>query len=295
MAGRDLWVITGLSGAGRTTALRALEDLGYFCVDNLPASLIGNLLELLDTEERHDPVAVGVDIRRGKELTHAPEALDQLEKSGVTLRVLFLDCASDVLLRRFSETRRPHHLAADANVAKAIEEERQVISGLRARAERIIDTSNLSVHELKRAVYSYVSRYDAKDDTPKLKHGLQVRVVSFGFKYGMPAHADLVFDVRYLPNPYFIPELKHKTGLDKEVFDYVLEQPDAQTFLQGHLLPMLENLLPRYREEGRAYLTVAIGCTGGKHRSVTLSIALFEAIEKLGYEVSCAHRDVERH
>ncbi len=277
-------VVTGLSGAGRSTALRVLEDLGYYCVDNLPPSLAPALIELVERAEV-ERVGLGVDVRSGAFLEGAEEAMSRIEGAGHDLEVIFLDCADAVLVRRFSETRRPHRLAEGGDILEAIGRERERLSSLRHHAGHVFDTTRMSVHDLRRALVEYVGKSGAE-------RSMEVRVVSFGFKYGLPVDADIVFDLRYLANPHFVPELRPMAGTDGAVSAYVLETPEAKEFL-ADVLPMLAHSLPRYEKEGKAYLTIAVGCTGGRHRSVALAEALGE---RLGgnREIIVHHRDVER-
>lgn len=284
MASLHVVVVTGLSGAGRSTALRVLEDLGYYCVDNLPPALAPALIELVERGETMR-VGLGVDVRSGSFLEGAEEAIERIEGAGHDVEVIFFDCADDVLVRRFSETRRPHRLAEGGDILGGIGREREQLSSLRHHAGHVFDTTRMSVHDLRRALVDYVGRSGAE-------RSMEVRVVSFGFKYGLPVDADLVFDLRYMPNPHFVPELRPLAGTDEAVSRYVLETPEAKEFLSD-VLPMLEHSLPRYEQEGKAYLTIAVGCTGGRHRSVALAEALHE---RLGAdrEVTIHHRDVER-
>jgi len=281
----QVFVVTGLSGAGRSTALRVLEDAGIFCVDNLPPTLALDLLGLAASERELERVGLGIDVRTGAFLSGAEEALSALEESGHEVRVIFLDCADEVLVRRFSETRRPHALAPAGDLHAAISKERERLSGLRDRADVVIDTTNFSVHDLRRHLIEYVGR-DVEQPS------MVVRLVSFGFKYGIPIHADLVFDLRFLPNPHFVEDLRPKTGLDPDVASYVLSAPETQDLL-GHLRPLLDYTIPQYAREGKAYLTVALGCTGGRHRSVALAE---ELARQLGgdHQIVVTHRDAER-
>jgi UPF0042 nucleotide-binding protein len=281
-------VITGLSGAGRSSALRVLEDAGFFCVDNLPPGLAPDLLSLVGREGKGDVferVGLGIDVRTGAFLSGAEETIAELEAAGHHVQVIFLDCADEVLVRRFSETRRPHALARAGDLQGAITGERERLAGLRARADIVIDTTDFTVHDLRHQLVDYIGR---DPDRPSMV----VRVVSFGFKYGVPVHADLVFDLRFLPNPHFVDALRPKTGLDPEVSAYVMEAPESQELLR-HLRPLLDYVLPQYAREGKAYLTVALGCTGGRHRSVAMAE---EIGRQLGseHEVVVAHRDAQR-
>ncbi|MEY4579876.1 MAG: hypothetical protein RL701_4579 [Pseudomonadota bacterium] len=280
----QLVVVTGMSGAGRTTALRVLEDLGHFCVDNIPPALIPQLIELLEKGDELPRVALGIDVRTRGFLEGATPALDKLIAGGHHVELLFLESQDDELVRRFSETRRSHPLAPGGNLLAAIQRERERVSPLRARAGLIIDTTHLSVHDLRRNLVDYLARGGARAR-------MITRVVSFGFKYGLPVDADLVFDLRYLPNPHFVPELRPFTGLDAAVSRFVFEAPDARELL-GDLTELLRKLLPRYEREGKAYLTICIGCTGGKHRSVAMAEALAAALRSSG-DVVVEHRDIQ--
>lgn len=278
-------VVTGLSGAGRSTALRVLEDAGFFCVDNLPPALAPELLGMAGQEGKLGRVGLGIDVRTGGFLSRAEETLSELERAGHLVQVIFLDCADDVLVRRFSETRRPHALARTGDLHEAIVRERERLAGLRARADIVIDTTDFSVHDLRHHLIEYIGR-DA------WRPSMVVRLVSFGFKYGVPVHADLVFDLRFLPNPHFVDALRPKTGMDPEVSAYVLEADETQELLR-RLRSLLDFALPHYAREGKAYLTVALGCTGGRHRSVALAEELARQLGE-GYEVVVSHRDVGR-
>lgn len=277
-------IVTGLSGAGRSTALRVLEDIGFYCVDNLPPSLSPELLTSVAGASLQR-VGFGVDVRTGEFLAGAEPALAAIEAGGHRVEVIFLDCADEVLVRRFSETRRPHALAPSGDVLAGIQAERQRLSWLRSRADHVIDTTKLTVHDLRRQLVDHIARGEDR-------RGMIVRLVSFGFKYGLPVDADLVFDLRYLPNPYFVPELKPLSGKDAAVASHVLEAPQTQAFV-GHLLPLLQYLLPNYAAEGKAYLTIALGCTGGRHRSVALAEHLATKLRHT-HEVTVAHRDVDQ-
>jgi UPF0042 nucleotide-binding protein len=284
MSGRlHIVVVTGMSGAGRTSALRVLEDLGFFCVDNLPPKLAPAVVREIGGELPR--IGFGVDVRTGRFLEGAGPALDELIAMGHDVEVLFLDCADDALVRRYSETRRPHPLAPGGDVMEAISRERERLATLRVRARRVIDTSLLSVHDLKKLLVEQIAQAGEKPP-------MRVRIVSFGFKYGLPVDADLVFDVRYLPNPHFVPELKPLTGLDAPVADYVLAAPETKELLED-VEHLLARTLPRYEREGKAYLTIAIGCTGGRHRSVAIAEALGKAL-RTGRAVNVAHRDAHR-
>jgi UPF0042 nucleotide-binding protein len=274
-----------MSGAGRSTALNAFEDLGFFCVDNLPPSLVGHMLDLVGQGGDIQRVALGMDVRTGAFIEGAEEVLAGLSEVGHDVGVLFLDSTEEALVKRFSETRRTHPMATAGNVLDAVRRERERLGSLRARADLIVDTTDLSVHDLRRVIVDHVARGGAK-------RTMMTRVVSFGFKYGIPVNADLVFDLRYMPNPHFVPELRPRTGQDPEVASFVLETDEARELLEG-LVPLLEKLLPRYQREGKSYLTIAVGCTGGKHRSVAVAEALAERLSS-GRELIVQHRDSER-
>jgi RNase adapter protein RapZ len=280
-------VITGLSGAGKSYAIKSFEDMGFFCVDNLPTTLIPTFADLIarsgQTSRR---VALGVDVREGEYLSHLLDTIRELRARGHAVEVLFLEASEEALVRRYHETRRRHPLAAEGNVLEGIRTERKALSNLREIADRIVDTSGLTVHALKeRLVELYVA--------PKARLGLTTSLVSFGFKHGVPFDADLVFDVRFLPNPHFVPALRALDGRDGRVREFIMKDAEAQEMLD-HLKAFMKFLLPRYEREGKAYLTVAIGCTGGRHRSVTLAEELKRFLDDLGYAPSVVHRDLER-
>ncbi|HET6411759.1 MAG TPA: RNase adapter RapZ, partial [Anaeromyxobacter sp.] len=246
--GVQVVILTGVSGSGKSTALRALEDAGFYCVDNLPIIIVEKLLELSGhTAGEVSRIALGVDAREGRFLADAPRVIRELREKGSEVEVLFLDSSDETLIRRYSETRRRHPLAGEGTVAEGIAAERRALSDLKALADEVIDTTTLNVHELKRLV---TRRFGGGENTR-----LGVTLVSFGFRFGIPTHADLVMDVRFLPNPYFIPELKPFPGTDPRVAEFVLSQPDAKAFLE-RLSELLAFLLPRYRAEGKSYLTI---------------------------------------
>jgi UPF0042 nucleotide-binding protein len=280
-------VVTGLSGAGKSTATKALEDLGFFCIDNLPAMLLPKLLELVShgTSDEVQRLAIVVDAREGRFLDSTPAALEEVRRAGHQLEVVFLDCADDVLIRRFSETRRRHPLSPDGGVQDGISEERRMLSQLRGLADQIIETTRMTVHELRDAI---TARFGGPGQDDKLN----VTLLSFGFRNGIPPASDLVFDVRFLPNPYFVEGLKPHPGTDPRVSQWVLERIPTQEFL-ARLESMLQFLIPQYRAEGKSYLTVGIGCTGGRHRSVVLAEELGRRLtEKHRANVKVTHRDV---
>jgi len=280
-------VITGLSGAGKSNAIKCFEDMGYFCVDNLPTTLIPTFADLTArSTQAMRRVALGVDVREREYLSHLLDALGELRTRGHRVEVLFLEASEEALVRRYSETRRRHPLASDGGVLDGIRTERKALSHVREVADRVLDTSALTVHQLKELL---VELYGAQRARP----GLATSLVSFGFKHGAPYDADLVFDVRFLPNPHFVEALRPLDGRDQRVSDFVLEHPEAQELLR-HLVDFLKFLLPLHEREGKAYLTIAIGCTGGRHRSVVLVEELRRVLEGLGYAPTVAHRDVER-
>jgi len=283
---RRLVILTGLSGSGKTQAIRALEDLGYFCVDNLPVLLIGTLAQLANREEAGlDKIAIVVDIREGGFLAQFPRVYKQLkELPTLDPTLIFLEASHSTLVRRFSETRRPHPLARDRSVSEGINEEREKLNAIRSLADLIVDTSSLTVHEL-RDVFMKMSRDGNK------RTAMVVNLVSFGFKNGVPLDADLVFDVRCLPNPHFVDALRGLTGRDPAVVRYMRRHPATQEFI-NELTAFLRFSLPQYVEEGKSYLTVAIGCTGGRHRSVMIAEALKKALKDVaGVRLRVQHRD----
>lgn len=279
-------VVTGMSGAGKSTALKMLEDMGYFCVDNLPIPLMPKFAEMLSTPDTEiDKVALGIDIRGGQAFKGLEENLSQIGRSGIHYEILFLDAGDDVLVKRYKETRRQHPLGGDGHIDRGIAKEREKIAFLKMQATYILDTSKMLTRELRLELEKiFVEGKDFKN--------LYITVMSFGFKYGIPQDADLVFDVRFLPNPYYIEDLKPKTGNDSEVRDYVMDNDKAREFL-AKLTGMIDFLIPNYILEGKNQLVIAIGCTGGKHRSVTLANALYQFLEpKDNYGVRIEHRDI---
>ena len=280
-------IVTGMSGAGKSTVLKMLEDVGFFCVDNLPVMLIEKFAEIAhDDKLEVDNVAIGVDIRSGQALGEMSVCLETLKKRNFTYEILFLDANEPVLVKRYKETRRAHPLSKNGRINEGIVKEREKIEFLRQRADYIIDTSNLLTRELKREIEKIFVE-------GKQYQNIIITVMSFGFKYGIPTDADLVFDVRFLPNPFYIDELKPLTGNDSPVFDYVMNSDTAKTFL-SKLKDMLDFLIPNYITEGKNQLVIAIGCTGGKHRSVTLTNAIYEKFENSYYGCKKEHRDIEK-
>ena len=281
-----LVIVTGMSGAGKTTALKMLEDMGYFCVDNLPIPLLTRFVEMFsEPEEEVKKIALGIDVRGGQDFSGLQEVLDEMDEKHTDYEILFLDAQDDVLIKRYKETRRQHPLSGSGRVDTGIAKEREKIMFLKMRATYILDTSRMLTRELKlelEKIFVKGERFCS----------LYITVMSFGFKYGIPQDSDLVFDVRFLPNPYYIDELKEKTGNDPEVQDYVMENDKSQIFLEK-LTDMVNFLIPNYILEGKNQLVIAIGCTGGKHRSVTLSNALYQKLDKQeNYGVRIEHRDI---
>jgi UPF0042 nucleotide-binding protein len=283
-AAKQIVVLTGLSGSGKSTAIRALEDTGFFCIDNLPILLLPKLTELAGSGAI-ERLALVVDAREGIFLHEAPRVLEEIRRAGHSVEVVFLDSSDESLQRRFSETRRRHPLSPDASVAEGIRKERLALRDLREMSDQIIDTSALNVHDLKRLVQA---RFSLEPSS-----GPSLSVMSFGYRYGVPPQADMVLDVRFLPNPYFIPELKGFSGLHPQVAEYVLGREDSREFL-SRVEDLCGFLFPRYQREGKAYLTVALGCTGGKHRSVALAHELQRRLSVSGARVQVWDRDVDK-
>jgi RNase adapter protein RapZ len=282
----ELLVITGMSGAGRSTAVKVLEDVGWYVVDNLPPQLISSLVDLTSTAGQDvKRLAVAIDVRGRSFFAAVRSALGELDRRGLGHRLLFLDAVDDTLVRRFESVRRPHPLQGDGRLLDGIVRERELMAELRANAEVVIDTSHLNVHQLAAKVHAAFGE--------AVGPGLRVTVMSFGFKYGLPMDADHVADVRFLPNPFWVPELRPRTGLDAAVRDYVLGQEGAEPFLKSYA-STLAPLLPGYVRENKRYVTVAVGCTGGKHRSVAVAEALAGLLRGPGVHASTVHRDLGR-
>jgi UPF0042 nucleotide-binding protein len=280
-------IVTGMSGSGKSTALRALEDVGFFCVDNLPVVLLPKLLEIqTDAASEISKVALVMDLRERYFLEKYAEIFAKLKEEGHPIEILFLDASDDSLLRRFRETRRAHPLCERGTVMEGIALEREKLSALRAMADKIVDTSSFNVHQLK----DVIQRHFMTSTTEKR---LVINLMSFGFRYGLPPEADIVLDVRFLPNPYFIEELKHLNGEDEKIQEYVMGWEESQTFLRK-MLDMMEFLIPLYEKEGKSNLNVALGCTGGKHRSVVMTTRLARYFSGENYLVNIAHRDIHR-
>lgn len=278
-------IITGMSGAGKSTTLKFLEDAGYYCVDNMPIALITKFADLANTQQSDiTKVAVGVDIRSGESLPELELVLEQFKQKGFPCEILFLEATDEVLVKRYKETRRAHPLAGEDRVDKGISEERKKLEFLKKHAEYILDTSQLLTRELKMEIEKIFVNNEKFNS-------LYVTILSFGFKYGIPSDSDLVFDVRFLPNPYYIPELKALTGNDKEIQDYVMGFDAAGEFL-NKLTDMVNFLIPNYIAEGKNRLVISIGCTGGKHRSVTLANELYKKLLDKDYGIKVEHRDI---
>jgi UPF0042 nucleotide-binding protein len=280
----QILVITGLSGSGKTHVSRALEDIGWFCVDNLPTPLIPRFTDLLRRSQELRRAALVVDMREPDFLKNFPKVFREMKAKGLAASLLFLEADERVLVRRFSETRRPHPLAINQPAIEGIREEREALRFIRKMADLILDTSKYTVHELRDYIREH---YDLRTQASPIV----VSVSSFGYKYGVPAEADLVFDVRFLPNPNFVPKLKRLTGTHPAVVRYMRRQPDTATFL-ARLTSFLRFVIPRYIREGKSYLAIGIGCTGGRHRSVMISEALGRALAGRGHTVRVRHRDV---
>lgn len=288
LARARLVIITGLSGSGKSVVAKCFEDLSYYTVDNLPLPLLRAFLDNpLDLVRGHDRIAVVTDVRAPGFADEFPRLFAEIDRERVEPTLLFLEAADEVLVRRFSETRRPHPLAPDRPVIEGIQRERDLLAELRARADMVFDTSQWSIHEIRNQVYREFATHP--DEEP----GMVVSLVSFGFKYGIPYGTDLLFDVRFLPNPHFVPGLREKTGQDAEVMTYLEQQPDFEE-LTRRLTGLLVYLLPRYRRENRSYLSVAIGCTGGRHRSVAICERLKGALDEEGWPARLIHRDIAR-
>ena len=278
--------MTGMSGGGKSTALKMLEDAGYYCVDNLPVSLVEKFVELVSVPGSEvSKVALGLDVRTDQSFQDVTRVLEQLRAAGYKFEILFMDAEESVLIKRYKETRRIHPLAQQERVEEGVRKERRILENIRRSADYVIDTSNVLTRELKEEldrIFVENQEYNS----------LMVTVMSFGFKHGIPVDADLVLDVRFLPNPFYVEDLKHKTGNDKEVQDYVMGFPEAEEFMEK-LTDMLQFLIPNYVKEGKYRLVIAIGCTGGKHRSVTLANELYKRMKDNGkYGLKLYHRDV---
>ena len=281
-------IVTGMSGSGKRTAMKMLEDVGFYCVDNLPVPLIEKFVDLIATPNSEiNKVALGLDVRADQSFDDAQRILEQLKETGYVFEILFLEASDAVLLKRYKETRRLHPLSPEGRVEEGVQKEREILQGIKQKADYVIDTSNLLTRELKEEIDHIFVRNEEYNS-------LMVNILSFGFKNGIPTDAYLVFVVRFLPNPFYIDELKHKTGNDKEVQDYVMSFSEAGEFLQK-LVDMLDFLIPNYVKEGKHQLVIGIGCTGGKHRSVTLANELYAKMKNHGnYGTKLYHRDIKQ-
>ena len=279
----ELVIITGMSDAGKTVAVQSFEDLGYFCIDNMPPTLLPTFWELVKESGKISRIALVIDLRSRdffKEVDSLIATLDNTQL--VTTRIIFLDSSDSVLVSRYKETRRNHPLAPDGRVSEGIAKERELLMDLRTRAQIIIDTSDISPRQLRERLI--------KDFATKDYQTFHVEVMSFGFKYGVPIDADIIWDVRFLPNPHYIPELRPQTGMDAPVYDYVMKQPETQAFY-SKLIDVIEFCLPGYKKEGKSSVTIAIGCTGGKHRSVAIAERIANHLKTDNYAVNISHRD----
>lgn len=280
-------IVTGMSGAGKSSALKMLEDIGYFCVDNLPVELLDKFAQItLDKTVKIQNVALGIDIRSGEGIKELEQKLQEIKDMGISFEILFLNASNRILLKRYKETRRNHPLSRDGRVEDGIAKEREEMKFLLKKATYVIDTSQLLIRELKEEI-------DRIYVDGEVNERFQIAVVSFGFKFGIPADVDLVFDVRFLPNPYYDLKLRPLTGNDKPIQDFVMKYEEAEEFLDK-LYDMLEFLIPNYIKEGKYNLVIGVGCTGGKHRSVTIANALAKELKKMPYSVKVEHRDITR-
>lgn len=281
-------IVTGMSGGGKRTALKMLEDIGFYCVDNLPVALIGKFVELIaNPGSEVTKVALGIDVRAGQSFDELVDILDDIKKAGYVYDMLFMEASDTVLLKRYKESRRMHPLSPEGRVEEGIHKERAILRPIREISDYVIDTSKLLTRELKEELDRIFIGNEAYNS-------LIISIMSFGFKFGIPADADLVFDVRFLPNPFYIDELKHLTGQDKAVQDYVKSFPETEQFMEK-LTDMIRFLIPNYVKEGKYQLVIAIGCTGGKHRSVTLANELYDRLKDQGeYGLTIGHRDIRQ-
>ncbi len=281
-------IVTGMSGAGKSSVLKMLEDAGYFCVDNLPVPLLPKFAELISSQEHETTplVALGIDIRSGEGLATVNKVLDTIKAFGVNYEILFLDCEDAVLIKRYKETRRQHPLALEGRLEDGIKSERKKMKFLKLKADYIMDTTQMLVRDLK----AEIDKIFVKNEPYQ---NFYVTVLSFGFKYGIPTDADLVFDVRFLPNPYYVEDLRKKTGNEQEVRDFVMNCKEYDMFL-GKLVDLFVFLAPQYIKEGKNQLVIAIGCTGGKHRSVTVANSIYEYLKEKNYSVKIEHRDISK-
>ncbi|MBN2878933.1 MAG: RNase adapter RapZ [Clostridia bacterium] len=284
-----LVVITGMSGAGKSQALNILEDMDYYCIDNMPPMLIEEFVKLYDTYEvkKTSNIAVGVDIRGGEFFYKINDIITSLKKKGIKVDTLFLDADDETLISRYQESRRTHPLSRTGRIKEGIDKEREIMSSIRESSTYVIDTAAISIRELKDRIVSMLS------SSNNGKSGFPINIITFGFKYGMPNDVDMVFDVRFIDNPYYIKELREKTGLDKPVHDYVMDKPEAKVFL-AKLTDMVDYLVPLYIKEGKGRLSIAIGCTGGRHRSVTIAEELSEHLKRTCHRITTNHLNINK-
>ena len=279
---RRIFIITGMSGAGKSQALKIFGDFGFYCVDNLPLALFGSFIDFLKNNDSRQEVALGIDVREGDRLKDLPKLLKEMAAHEFTVKVIFLDASDECLIRRFSETKHRHPI--HKKLAAAIAHERKALSPIRTMADKVVDTSDLKLGELKEKL-SAMLEFKKEGD-------MQISVASFGFKNGILKDCDIVMDVRFLPNPYYIPELRTQTGLDKPVQDYILSFKETHEFIDK-FTDLIQYLIPKYMKEGKSYLTIAIGCTGGQHRSVFMAHEIAQRLSKMGLTASEFHRDIE--
>lgn len=287
MRSRRIVVVTGMSGSGRSAALKAFEDIGYYCVDNLPLPLLPEFIRYARTSEEALRSAIGVDVRERGFAEEFPVRFGALRSAGIEIEMLFLEASDQALVRRYSETRRPHALAKDhPGLIDAIRRERDVLAEVRTLADRIVDTTDYTVHDLRQSVERHYA-------DPSASRPMVVTLVTFGYKFGAPYDIDLLFDLRFLPNPHFVPELRPLTGEDQRVREHVMAGKGSGEFL-SRLMDFLGYLLPRYKQEGKSYLTIGFGCTGGRHRSVSVALTVADLLRAAGHEVNLKHRDIQR-
>jgi len=281
---KNITIISGLSGSGKSTAIAAFEDAGFYCVDNMPVALLPQFIELpLNHSPEISGIVFGMDLRDRGFITAYQNVFQKLTSDGHTMHILFLEASDEILRRRYSQTRRQHPLSSHKTISDGIHDEREQLQNLRKQARKIIDTSALNIHELKAVIFKYIHENITIST-------MQTHIMSFGFKYGIPKDSDLIIDVRFLKNPYFIPELKPYDGENEAVKNFVLDTEEAKTFLKKYM-DLLDYLLPLYEKEGKAYLTLSFGCTGGRHRSVTIAQKFYEHLKLQGRQVSITHRD----
>ena len=285
MTRKRVIVVTGLSGSGRSAALKDFEDIGFYCVDNLPLELLPSFLEFAGWSEEASRSAIGIDIREKGFTERFPSLFGELKARGFAIELIFLDASDHALVRRFSETRRPHPLArGETPLREGIRKEREALGEVKKLADRTIDTTDYTVHDLRQVIERHYAEPDAG-------RPMVITLITFGYKFGIPFELDLLFDLRFLPNPHFVSDLRPLTGEDARIREYIMAGPEAGEFFT-RLLGFLEYLLPRYRSEGKSYLTIGLGCTGGKHRSVALALLIAERLREKGYDVNVKHRDI---